>query len=195
MIQIFIRHGQCIANLEHQDRVAQLFRNNNLSVSSKFESKNYSFETDEQDILTEKGQLQAYTTALYLKNFLGEKTSVVSSTLTRAKQTSKIINNIVNNSDHQFIRYDELLIEKSRTESLSDCNIRINAFLETLTVNEVNLIVTHGHVLQILVAKTLNLNLNFSDQLIFNNCGLTIIKDNQLITFNSISHLNKELLT
>lgn len=61
-------------------------------------------------------------------------------------------------------------------------------------MNEINLIVTHGHVLQILVAKTLDLNLNFSDQLIFNNCGLTIIKDNQLITFNSISHLNRELL-
>lgn len=195
MIQIFIRHGQCIANLEHQNRVRQLFRNNDPSISKNLESKSYSFETDEQDVLTEKGKLQAYTTALYLKNFLGDKTSVVSSTLIRAKQTSKIINDIVNNSEHQFIRYDELLIEKSSIENLSDCGIRINSFLESLTINEVNLIVTHGHVLQVLVANILRLNLNCSDQLIFNNCSLTIIKDNQLITFNSISHLNKELLT
>jgi|SanBayMetagenome_1026888.scaffolds.fasta_scaffold00317_11 broad specificity phosphatase PhoE len=195
MIQIFIRHGQCIANLEHQNKVSQLFRNNNPSISNNLESKNYSFETDEQDVLTEKGKLQAYTTALYLKNFLGDKTSVVSSTLTRAKQTSKIINDIVNNSEHQFIKYDELLIEKSSIESLSDCGIRINSFLESLTINEVNLIVTHGHVLQVLVANILNLNLNLSNSLIFNNCGLSIIKDNQLIAFNSISHLNKELLT
>lgn len=132
MMQIFIRHGQCMANLVHQDTVAQLFRSNDLSVSKNFESKNYSFETDEQDILTEKGQIQTYTTALYLKNFLGEKTSVVSSTLTRAKQTSKILNNIINNSDHQFIRYSELLIEKSRIESLSDCNIRIRTFFRNI---------------------------------------------------------------
>lgn len=173
MLQIFIRHGQCIANLEHH----------------------YSFETDEQDVLTEKGKLQAYTTGLYLKAFLGDQTSVVSSTLTRAKQTSKIINDIVNNSEHQFIRYDELLKEKSSIESLSDCAIRINTFLGALTRNEIHIIETHGHVLQVLAANILKLNLNFSDQLIFNNCSLTVIKDHQLITFNSISHLNKELLT
>lgn len=174
MTQIFIRHGQCIANLNNQ---------------------NYSFETDEQDVLTEKGKLQAYTTALYLKNFLSDKASVVSSTLMRAKQTSQIINDIVNNSDANFIRYEELLIEKSSLESLSDCAKRISFFLETLKRNEIQLIVTHGHVLQAIVSNIFNLNINVSGSLILNNCSLTIINNNQLITFNSISHLNKELLT
>lgn len=173
MIKIFIRHGQCMANLKN---------------------KNYSFETDEQDVLTEKGKLQAHTTALYLKSVLPRKTFVVSSSLTRAKQTSQIINDIINNSDPNFIRYSELLIEKSSIETFSDCNQRINHFLETLK-NDTHLIVTHGHILEAIISDILDINIS-SKLLGVNNCGLTIIKDNQLITMNSISHFfDKELLT
>lgn len=175
MTQIWIRHGQCIANLQ---------------------DKNYSFSSDDQDVLTEKGKVQANITALYLKNVFAQKTCLVSSTLTRAKQTSKIINNIVNQSDNKLIVNEKLLIEKTNIESLADCAKRINIFLQELNKNENYLIVTHGHVLQALASIVLNLNARVSESLIFNNCGLTIIDNNQkLIALNSISHFSKDLLT
>jgi len=174
MIQILIRHGQCISNLQ---------------------DKTYSVSSDEQDTLTEKGKVQAYITALYIKSFLSQKTYLVSSTLTRAKQTSKIINNIVNEGDNQLISYEKLLIEKTNIENLADCAKRVNSFFQKLNQNENYLIVTHGHVLQAIASTALNLNVRVSESLIFNNCGLTIIDNNQkLIALNSISHFSKDLL-
>ena len=173
--QVWIRHGQCLTNLQ---------------------DKNYSFSSDEQDVLTEKGKAQANITGLYVKNVLAQKTCLVSSTLTRAKQTSKIINNIVNESDDNLIVHEKLLIEKMNIESLADCAKRVNSFLQRLNRNENYLIVTHGHVLQALASNVLNLNVKVSDSLIFNNCGLTIINRSQkLIALNSISHFPKDLLT
>jgi len=175
MTQIWIRHGQCIANLQ---------------------DKNYSFSSDEQDVLTEKGKAQANITALSVKNVLAQKTCLVSSTLTRAKQTSKIINNIVNQGDDNLIVHEKLLIEKTNIESLADCAKRVNSFLQQLNKNKNYLIVTHGHVLQALASNVLNLNVTVSESLIFNNCGLTIINHSQqIIALNSISHLSKDLLT
>lgn len=175
MTQIWIRHGQCIANLQ---------------------DTNYSFSSDEQDVLTEKGKAQANITALYLKTVVSQKTCLVSSSLTRAKQTSKIINNILNQSEEEFILHEKLLIEKTNIESLADCAKRINIFLQKIHKNENYLIVTHGHVLQALASIVLNLNARVSESLMFNNCGLTIIENNQkLIALNSISHFSKDLLT
>ena len=165
MLNVLIRHGQCITNLD----------------------RSYSVSSNDEDILTADGCSQSLKTARFIKSFEIEKLKIAASTLARAKQSAQIIFEELGLTEH--IYYSDLLIEKSRDESYADAYQRYNSFIKEFGSDDdlTLLVITHGHLLQAIFAALLGLN--NPGILDFHNCGISTYESNRILTLNSYFHL------
>jgi broad specificity phosphatase PhoE len=128
----FLRHGECLSNIT-------------------WPMDNY---TDEIDVLTEQGKSQIKNLLKYFNQF-DVTYKIISSTLTRAKESAQILNTGILNS----IVYepDLRIVEKNHEEQIDDFNTRINSFFnERISSIGPWIIVMHGHVIETLMLKKLN---------------------------------------
>ena len=165
MLYILIRHGQCFTNLD----------------------RNYAVASNDEDLLTENGCLQALKTARFLKNLKIENLKIAASILTRAKQTAEIIFEELNLDTEIF--YSELLIEKSREESYSQSYLRYRSFVGKFVEHDDRtlVIITHLHLLQAVFANLTGLPK--PEVLDFHNCSISAYKNDRVLTINSYFHL------
>lgn len=165
---VLIRHGECVSN------------------QRKTIVKN-----DNEDVLTLKGSTQAKLTGKALKPFLEKRSfKLYSSTLLRAKISADIIKNELNFLTK--VEHDERLIEKTLEESYEEVFRRFNNFVEDVISKDNDqglfLIVTHGNLIQSVIANTLGLN-NCS-VIEVTNCGVSVLRDRKiLVASNMILHL------
>jgi broad specificity phosphatase PhoE len=164
---ILIRHGECVSNKQQEIVI-----------------------NDEDDVLTSKGLTQAKLTGKALKPFLEKRNfQLYSSTLTRAKLTAEIIKNQINSL--LPVEHDERLIEKISTESYQEVFRRFDNFVENLLLKyseeTLFLIITHGNLIESVIANTLGLS-NYSS-IEVTNCGVSVLKSKRLLASNMILHL------
>ena len=158
-----IRHGQSTANLGAR------------------------CEVDEDDHLTELGRLQTEATAAILAPLIEGEVVIVTSTLTRARETGDLV---AKGLAGRPVRADPRLIEKSFDESLDEVFQRAMACLRPLHVeSECVLCVTHGHVLQALASKALSIT--DLSSLEPDNCGISMVQENRWVTWNFVGHLTR----
>lgn len=127
-----VRHGECLSNIT-------------------WPMDNY---TDDIDVLTEQGKSQIKNLLKYFNQFDIEY-KIISSTLTRAKESAKILNNGIPNS---IVHEPDLrIVEKNHEEQIDDFNTRIDSFFnERIKTNGPWIIVMHGHVIETLLLQKLN---------------------------------------
>ncbi len=111
---------------------------------------------EEVDPLTEKGKMQAIATSKIISSFWDEQSLLISSTLERALQTSKIIKeNIHSNQKINIIQSDKL-IEKEKQEQFDSVNKRFNECIDEIISKHEDyskfFIITHGHVIQSVIS-------------------------------------------
>jgi serine/threonine-protein phosphatase PGAM5 len=179
----------------------------------------YNFE-DERDPdigkeLIPLGIAQARLVSSRLKSLPVKITSLISSTMTRARQTAMIIN-------HEFpeleLQKDSLIREctpptwrkdimADETESnLEDCASNLEAAFTKYFVpspddeDRNDVIVCHGNVIRYFVTKVLNVNTLAWLQMTIGNCSLTIVRIMpngmmRLIAFNDVGHIPPNMLT
>jgi broad specificity phosphatase PhoE len=127
-----VRHGECLSNVT-------------------WPMDNY---TDEIDILTEQGKIQIKSLVKYFNSF-DVDFNIISSTLTRAKESAQILKNGITKSIlHQS---DFRIVEKNHEEPIDVFISRVKSFFnERITPNGPWIIVTHGHVIETLMLNKLN---------------------------------------
>ncbi len=165
---ILIRHAQSLSNLQ----------------------EDFSFKTDDKDTLTELGIKQAKLTGIFLKFLWTKESIIISSSSQRAKQTTELITQQINSNIP--ILFDERLIEKNQDECYEKVAHRASQALNELKENYQQIFcVTHGYVIQSLISNYLQ----SPEPSCFhsNNCGISIIIDNRLFTFNSVIHLSNKI--
>jgi len=176
--------------------------------------------TDESDPDTGKGLVplgiaQARLVADRLKSLPVSITSLVTSTMTRARQTAMIINQefpeLILERD-SLIRectmptWREDIMEDEDPEDLVDCATKLDSafsiyFTPSPDENERHdIIVCHGNVIRYFVTKVLNVNSLAWLQMTVTNCGITVIKIKpdgmmKLISFNDRGHIPPNLQT
>jgi broad specificity phosphatase PhoE len=127
-----VRHGECLSNIT-------------------WPMDNY---TDEIDVLTEQGKSQIKNLLKYFNQFDVEF-KIISSTLTRAKESSQILNNGIPKSI--MLEPDLRIVEKNHEEQIENFNMRIDSFFnERISSNGPWIIVMHGHVIETLMLQKLN---------------------------------------
>jgi broad specificity phosphatase PhoE len=127
-----VRHGECVSNIT-------------------WPMDNY---TDEIDVLTEQGKSQIKNLLKYFNQFDVEY-KIISSTLTRAKQSAQILNTGISKSILQ--EPDLRIVEKNHEEQIDDFKTRIDSFFtERISSNGPWIIVMHGHVIETLILQKLN---------------------------------------
>ena len=127
-----VRHGECLSNVT-------------------WPMDNY---TDEIDILTEQGNMQIKSLVKYFNSF-DVDFNIISSTLTRAKESAQILKNGITKSIlHQS---DFRIVEKNHEEPIDVFISRVKSFFnERITPHGPWIIVTHGHVIETLLLNKLN---------------------------------------
>jgi len=137
----FARHGQCKSNIEWPIEHYQ----------------------DSLDTLTDIGILQAEKLGNFILNSFPNFTwKVVSSELTRAKETARIVNSILNGA---LLPAQANINEKDQKEDKFSFRAKIDLFMNwvselELSDNERILVVTHGHVLENLILKAFDIDSN-----------------------------------
>lgn len=126
-----VRHGECLSNVS-------------------WPMENYS---DEIDVLTEQGKFQIKNLLKYFNQFDVEY-KIISSTLTRAKESAQILNTGIPKS---IVHEPDLrIVEKNHEEQIDDFNTRIDSFFnERISSIGPWIIVMHGHVIETLLLQKL----------------------------------------
>jgi broad specificity phosphatase PhoE len=127
-----VRHGECLSNIT-------------------WPMDNY---TDEIDVLTDQGKSQIKNLLKYFNQFDVEY-KIISSTLTRAKESAQILNTGIPKSIvHEP---DMRIVEKNHEEQIDNFNTRIDSFFNE-RINSIGpwIIVMHGHVIETLLLQKLN---------------------------------------
>ena len=126
-----VRHGECLSNIT-------------------WPMENYA---DEIDVLTEQGKFQIKNLLKYFNQFDVEY-KIISSTLTRAKESAQILNTGIPKS---IVHEPDLrIVEKNHEEQIDDFNTRIDSFFnERISSIGPWIIVMHGHVIETLLLQKL----------------------------------------
>jgi len=161
------------------------------------------------------GMVQARLVSNRLKSLPVKMTSLISSTMARARQTAMIINQ--NFPELELIQsrlirectpatWRQDVMEKTSLEEVEFCTDNLDsAFLKFFIpspdeVDRHDIIVCHGNVIRYFVTKVLKVDTKSWLQMTTGNCGLTVvqIKSNgsmKLISFNDMGHLPPNLRT
>lgn len=175
------------------DKLIFLIRHGQSEANANTNSPSYGV----IDPLTQKGQKQAISTGKIITHFWDEQSLLISSTLERALQTSKIIlENIHFNHKINIIESDKL-IEKEKQEQFDSVNKRFNDCIDEIIREHEDynkfFIITHGHVIQSVISSILASEPNKLANC--SNCGISIIVNkNKLICFNNILHMTNDLI-
>ena len=161
------------------------------------------------------GIAQARLVASRLKSLPVKITSLISSTMTRARQTAMIINHEFQNLELQkdsMIRectpptWREDIMAEETESNLEDCVESLEAafskyFIPSPDDEDRNqVIVCHGNVIRYFVTKVLKVETMAWLQMTISNCGLTIVRimptgSIKLIAFNDVGHLPPNMQT
>jgi len=161
------------------------------------------------------GIAQAKLVASRLKSLTVKITSLISSTMTRARQTAIIINHDFPELELQkdsLIRectpptWREDIMVKETESDLNDCVENLEAAFNKFFIpspddmDRNDVIVCHGNVIRYFVTKALNVNTKAWLQMTIGNCSLTIIRimpngTMKLIAFNDVGHLPPNMQT
>jgi len=161
------------------------------------------------------GIAQTRLVASRLKSLPVKITSLISSTMTRARQTAMIINEEFPELELQqstLIRectpptWRNDIMEREDPEELNNCTDSLEAafikfFIPSPDGEDRNdVIVCHGNVIRYFVTKVLKVNTMAWLQMTISNCGLTIVKimpngTMRLIAFNDVGHLPPNMQT
>jgi serine/threonine-protein phosphatase PGAM5 len=180
---------------------------------------NYNHE-DERDPdvgkeLVPLGIAQTRLVASRLKSLPVKITSLISSTMTRARQTAMIINRDFPELELQQYRlirectpptWRKDIMEREDPEELNNCTDSLEAAFNKFFVpspddeDRNDVIVCHGNVIRYFVTKVLKVNTMAWLQMTISNCGLTIVKimpngTMRLIAFNDVGHLPPNMQT
>ncbi|RKZ00449.1 MAG: hypothetical protein DRQ13_00440 [Ignavibacteriae bacterium] len=161
------------------------------------------------------GIAQARLVASRLRSLPVKINSLISSTMTRARQTAMIINSEfpeLELQQYQLIRectpptWRKDIMEREDPEELNNCTDSLEAAFNKFFIpspddeNRNDVIVCHGNVIRYFVTKTLYVNTMAWLQMTIGNCSLTIVKimpngKMKLIAFNDVGHLPPNLQT
>jgi len=161
------------------------------------------------------GIAQSKLVANRLKSLPVKMSSLISSTMTRARQTAMIINRDFPELELQQTRlirectpptWREDVMEEEDTEELKNCTDNLDAafskyFIPSPDEEDRNdIIVCHGNVIRYFVTKVLKVETMSWLRMTTGNCGLTVvsIKPNgsmKLISFNDMGHIPSNLRT
>ena len=161
------------------------------------------------------GIAQARLLANRLKSLPVKFSSLVSSTMTRARQTAKIINkdfpqlklkhySLLSECTPPTWRED--IMEKENPVEMQSCTEKLDKafskfFIPSPDENDRNdIIVCHGNVIRYFVTKVLKVNTMSWLQMTTGNCGLTVVKIKpdgtmKLISFNDLGHIPPNMRT
>ena len=180
---------------------------------------NYNHE-DERDPdvgkeLVPLGIAQARLVASRLRSLPVKITSLISSTMTRARQTAMIINREFPELELQQYRlirectpptWRKDIMEREDPEELNNCTDSLEAAFNKFFIpspddeDRNDVIVCHGNVIRYFVTKVLKVNTMAWLQMTISNCGLTIVKimpngTMRLVAFNDAGHLPPNMQT
>ena len=165
---VLVRHGQCRSNI-------------------RFELSTY---RESNDVLTLLGRRQSLAAAKMLVKLLPSRNanSLVCSTLIRAVQTADIIAPRIRRLSGT--ETDVRLEEKSDKETWAMFRRRVRAAIVSARRLPHHVIcVTHGHVIQAVLADALGIPMSNARNLCPANCGLTILQNDKLVAYNLHEHL------
>lgn len=168
---IVIRHGQSMSNL-----------------SPWVPGEPYS---DDLDTLTALGVRQAASVADAVGSLrLRAGWQLVSSTDTRARMTAKVIS--ASNGRRGEIRWEPGLVEKDEAEPFDVVLGRARIAIDRWRMPSGDLVcVTHGHVIQTLVADAIGLRADACTSLHPVNGAISVFLNRQLAVFNECGHLRE----
>lgn len=163
---LLVRHGQCESNV-------------------RFEMSTY---REEADGLTDLGRQQAHRAGAAVVQLVGARRPLlVSSTLLRARQTARIIAESLGGVD---VCEDDRIVEMSSVEDEASFLSRCSAVFRELTrLQREAVIVTHGHVIQGVIAASLGVAFSQTRNLYPFNGGITVLRSGTLESFNMHQHL------
>ncbi len=161
------------------------------------------------------GIAQARLIANRLKSLPVTMNSLISSTMTRARQTAMIINKEFPDLELQQSRiirectpptWREDIMDREDSENLEECTDQLEtAFTKYFIPSPDNqdrndIIVCHGNVIRYFVTKVLKVDTMSWLQMTTGNCGLTVVHirldgSMQLVSFNDVGHLPPNLQT
>lgn len=161
------------------------------------------------------GIAQARLIANRLKSLPVTMNSLISSTMTRARQTAMIINKEFPDLELQQSRiirectpptWREDIMDREDPENLEECTDQLEtAFSEYFIPSPDNqdrndIIICHGNVIRYLVTKVLTVDTMSWLQMTTGNCGLTVVQikpdgSMKLISFNDMGHIPPNLRT
>ena len=161
------------------------------------------------------GIAQARLVASRLKSLPVKITSLISSTMTRARQTAMIINREFPELELQqchLIRectpptWRKDIMEREVPEELKDCIDSLEAAFNKFFIpspddeDRIDVIVCHGNLIRYFVTKVLKVNTMAWLQMTIGNCSLTIIRimpngSMRLVAFNDVGHLPPNMQT
>jgi len=161
------------------------------------------------------GIAQSKLVAGRLKSLPVKISSLISSTMTRARQTAMIINQDLPELELQQTRlirectppsWREDIMEGEGPEELKNCTDNLDAafskyFVPSADEEDRNdIIVCHGNVIRYFVTKVLKVETMSWLQMTTGNCGLTVIRikpdgSMKLVSFNDMGHIPPNLRT
>jgi len=161
------------------------------------------------------GIAQSKLVANRLKSLSVKMSSLISSTMTRARQTAMIINQDFPELELQQTRlirectpptWREDIMEGEDPEELKSCTDNLDAafskyFIPSPDEDDRNdIIVCHGNVIRYFVTKVLKVETMSWLQMTTGNCGLTVIRIKpdgtmKLVSFNDMGHIPPNLRT
>lgn len=161
------------------------------------------------------GIAQARLVASRLRSLPVKITTLISSTMTRARQTAMIINHEFPELELQQYRlirectpptWRTDIMEREDPEELNDCTDSLEAAFNKFFIpspdneDRNDVIVCHGNVIRYFVTKVLNVNTMAWLKMTINNCSLTIVRimpdgKMKLIAFNDVGHLPPNMQT
>jgi broad specificity phosphatase PhoE len=135
-----LRHGECLSN-------------------RTWPMENY---TDEIDVLTCEGREQVKRAANYFHRF-SCNFKLISSTLTRAKESADILKSLLKISN--VFDPDERIVEKNHEEPISCFRDRIDSFFrERIDSPGPWIVVCHGHVIETLLVEKIGAPYNIEER-------------------------------
>ena len=203
-----ITHGQSNDSEKNGVRTIYLIRHGEYNQTDTSDS-------DIGNVLTPLGIAQARLLSARLKGMSVKFTSLVSSTMIRAKQTAQIINadfpelelkesNLIRECTPPTWRED--IMVKTDPKELSECVDNLEKafrefFISSPDANDRNdIIVCHGNVIRYFVAKVLKVDTMSWLQMSITNCSLTIIRimpdgTMKLDAFSDYGHIPENMRT
>ncbi len=161
------------------------------------------------------GIAQSKLVAGHLKSLPVKMSSLISSTMTRARQTAKIINQDFPELELQQTRlirectpptWREDIMEGEDPEELKKCTDNLDAAFSKYFIpspgeeDRNDIIVCHGNVIRYFVTKVLKVETMSWLQMTTGNCGLTVVRikpdgSMKLVSFNDMGHIPPNLRT